>query len=69
MATVLVGPLRRIGIIAPTATCCTYADDRTAMTDTAEDMQRIQQEWDHLESLTALRTNHAKTQSFTIYPD
>eukprot|EP00959_Pyramimonas_sp_CCMP1952_P212122 4438975-Pyramimonas_sp.AAC.1 len=47
--------------IALGATCCTYADDRTAMTSTAEDMQHIQQEWDHLESLTALRTNHAKT--------
>ena len=69
MATILLGPLRKIGSIAPTATCCTYADDRTAMTSSAEDMRRIQQEWDHLESVTALRTNHTKTQSFVIYPD
>ena len=68
MATLLMGPLRRQAALHPRATFCTFAGDRTVATTEAEQLRSIEEEWELLESVTALRTNDSKTQSFTILP-
>ncbi|CAK0903955.1 unnamed protein product, partial [Prorocentrum cordatum] len=69
MATVLMPPTRRMKRRVATATCCVYADDRTACTRSLEDMQEVERHWGELEQLTALRTHPGKTQRFVVSAD
>ena len=69
MATVLMPALRRIGARCPRTILCTYADDRTVAARTRADLAAVELEWALLETVTALRTNAAKTQSFHLRPD
>ncbi|CAK0794339.1 unnamed protein product, partial [Prorocentrum cordatum] len=69
MATVLMPPTRRMKRRVATATCCVYADDRTACARSLEDMQEVERHWGELEQLTALRTHPGKTQRFVVSAD
>eukprot|EP00969_Alexandrium_andersonii_P133156 5888616-Alexandrium_andersonii.AAC.1 len=57
MLSILLAPARRIAVEHPESTLSLFADDRTAVADTAADMQGIKEIWALLERTTCLKNN------------
>eukprot|EP00969_Alexandrium_andersonii_P120104 5309843-Alexandrium_andersonii.AAC.1 len=68
MLTILLAPARRIMVEVPSATPSLFADVRTAVADTAQDMDRIEQIWVLLEKATTLKNNAAKQKDWSYNP-
>eukprot|EP00969_Alexandrium_andersonii_P227720 10056614-Alexandrium_andersonii.AAC.1 len=68
MLTILLAPARRITVEIPSATLSLFADGRTAVADTAEDMKGIKEVWAELERTTSLKNSDAKQKDWSYLP-
>eukprot|EP00969_Alexandrium_andersonii_P323521 14294175-Alexandrium_andersonii.AAC.1 len=66
MLTILLAPARRISADYPTTTLSLFADDRTAVADTAEDMLGIKRIWALLERATSLKKQRCQAERLEL---